>query len=95
MVKAPLDNPNPGYKIIQDSGELDTSVTGYDKNGSAVFGKLGAENLLQRNMKDIEAQYVTDTDALRVSLQVMSKNQSIFLTKRHVIQTNLSRTLYI
>lgn len=43
MVKAPLDNPNPGYKIIQDSGELDTSVTGYDKNGSAVFGKLGAE----------------------------------------------------
>lgn len=82
MVKAPLDNPNPGYKIIQDSGELDTSVTGYDKNGSAVFGKLGAENLLQRNMKDIEAQYVTDTDALAGIFTSDVKESKHFLDKK-------------
>lgn len=59
-----FDDPNPGYKIIQASGELDTRVTGYDENGSAIYGNLSKDNLLPRGVSNVEAQYITDTDAL-------------------------------
>lgn len=97
MVRAyfDFDDPNPGYKIIQASGELDTRVTGHDENGSAIYGNLSKDNLLPRGVSNVEAQYITDTDPWQAFLQVTSKNQSTFFLKRHVIRMSLSRMPYI
>ena len=53
-----FDDPNPGYKIIQASGELDTRVTGYDENGSAIYGNLSKDNLLPRGVSKIGRAHV-------------------------------------
>ena len=73
MMKPADRRQTPEYKILQYSGELDTTVTRTSREGPDEYGSL--KNYIPRNVENVEEEYVGDTAILcEIYNDVISKS---------------------